>query len=114
MATVELIAAAGLAMVMFVLLANLVVAQYGRGVVRAAVDEAVRAGSRSGVAACQERAREVTSQLLGGPFGAGVAVSCAAEGPVVVARAGGSMPGWLPGVPDIPVTWEARAPRELP
>ena len=46
--TVQFTAAVAFSMVVLVMLANLIVYQYGRGVVRAAVDEAVRAGSRAG------------------------------------------------------------------
>lgn len=114
MATLQVVAAAGMAMVVFVLMANLLVVQYGRGVVRAAVDEGARAGSHAGIGECRLRAEEVMAQLLGGPLGADVSVTCREAGGLVLAVAEGTMPGWLPGVPDIGVAAEARAPRELP
>lgn len=114
MATVQVVAAVGLAMVVFVLMANLLVIQYGRGVVRAAVDEGARVGSHTGVEGCRQRVEEVMGQLLGGPFGHGVSVGCRESGGLVQVVAEGTLPGWLPGIPDIGVAAEARAPRELP
>ena len=45
MATVQYVVTAGLSLLLFVAFANLIVFQYGRGVVRAALDEGVRAGA---------------------------------------------------------------------
>ncbi|MDP9389082.1 MAG: hypothetical protein M3Q48_14485 [Actinomycetota bacterium] len=93
----------GFTLVMFVWFTNLAVYLYGRGVVRSAVDEAARAGSRVGADSarqCQERASEVLGNLLGGSMGQGVAVACAEEDGVVRARADVRFQGWLPPVPD--------------
>lgn len=93
----------GFTLVVFVWFANLAVYLYGRGVVRSAVDEAARAGSRVGADSalqCQERAGEVLGNLLGGTMGQGVAVACAEEDGVVRARANVRFQAWLPPVPD--------------
>lgn len=88
--------------------ANLVVFEYGQGTVRTAVDEGARAGSQQQaaggpVAACQTKAAEVMSNLLPGPFGRGVTITCTIQGNTVVATAGGTFPGWLPPVPTVSV-----------
>ena len=46
MATPQFVLASGLALLLFVAFANLIVFQYGRGVVRAALDEGVRAAAQ--------------------------------------------------------------------
>ena len=90
-----------MSMILFVLCANVIVALYGRGVVRGALDEGVRAGARTiaGVAECQQRVDDVLGQLLGGSLGAGVTATCGDAGDRVVATADAAFPGWLPGVP---------------
>ncbi|MDP9402236.1 MAG: hypothetical protein M3P85_02655 [Actinomycetota bacterium] len=93
----------GFTLVVFVWFTNLAVYLYGRGVVRSAVDEAARAGSRVGADSarqCQERARDVLGNLLGGTMGQGVAVACAEEDGVMRARANVRFQAWLPPVPD--------------
>ena len=82
---------------------NLAAYLYGRGAVRAAVDEAARAGARvdaDSVAVCQEKAATTLASLLGGSMGEGVAVTCAEEDGVVRARADVVFQSWLPPVPD--------------
>ena len=82
---------------------NLSVYLYGRGAVRAAIDEAARAGARvdaDSVAVCQEKANTTLASLIGGPFGGNVAVTCAEEDGVVRARADVLFQSWLPPVPD--------------
>ena len=56
--------------VLLVLLANVLVAGYARGVVRAALDEGVRAGARAEDAAaeCARRAAAVLDDLIAGPM----------------------------------------------
>jgi hypothetical protein len=101
-------------LVLFVLLANLIVALYGRGVVRAALDEGVRTGSRAphGPAQCEQRVAQALSQLLGGDMGDGVAYSCSETVDRVVASATVTFPGWLPGVPDFAFDVGASAVKE--
>jgi Flp pilus assembly protein TadG len=107
-AGVTFVVAAGLALVVFVVLANLVVTQHTRAAVRAAVDEAARVGSRSDapVADCEARGAAVLAGLLGPSARAGVRVSCAVEGApsVVRAHADVTVVPWAPGLP----AWQYR------
>ena len=98
------------------MLANLIVFQYGRGVVRAAVDEGARVGSRASAGAddCEARARDVVADLLGGAMGEGVALSCSVKGGFVTARADVAFPAWLPPVPDWSFSLSATAVAEAP
>lgn len=99
------------------MLANVLVWSYARGVVRAALDEGVRAGARSpdAVAECEARARAVLDDLLGGRMREGVgAVRCVDDGDRVAARAVMTFHGWLPAVPSWTVEAGALATRELP
>ena len=103
-----------LTMVLFVLCANVIVALYARGVVRGALDEGARAGSRTlaGAAECQQRAEEAVDQLLAGRMRAGVATQCAETPAAVTASATATFPGWLPGVPALTFDLGATAVRE--
>ncbi|TMK63216.1 MAG: hypothetical protein E6G60_08445 [Actinobacteria bacterium] len=115
MTTVQYVAAAGLALIVFVMLANFVVFLYARGAVRAALDEGARAGSRAdaSAAACESRARAVLHDLLGGALGAGVRVSCIDFFNVMTSRADVTLRGWLPGiVPDWTFQLTGRALKE--
>ncbi|MGH3442186.1 MAG: hypothetical protein ACRDUY_09125 [Nitriliruptorales bacterium] len=100
--TVQFLAAVGLSLVLLTTIANLVLFQYGRGVVRAAVDEGARRSSRVAVPVeeCERRANEVVRDLLGGAMGAGVDLRCVEAGDVVVAEAAVTFDGWAPLVPD--------------
>lgn len=104
-ATLSHVAAAGLALYVFALLANLVVVQYAAGVVRAAVDEGARQGAVLGgdAAACERRAGEVLADLLGGPYGDGVAVECVGDPAWMEARAAGTLPPLVPPLPAVSV-----------
>ena len=103
-----------LTMVLFVLCANVIVALYVRGVVRGALDEGARAGSRTlaGAAECQQRAEEAVDQLLAGRMRAGVAIQCAETPTAVTASATATFPGWLPGIPALTFDLGATAVRE--
>lgn len=80
---------------------NLVVFQYGKGVVRAALDEGVRTGGRAtaSVADCEARAAAAIDDLLGA-LGDEVTLSCAESAGQMTARARVTFRGWLPTVPD--------------
>jgi hypothetical protein len=103
-----------LVLVFFVNLAQLVVWQYGRGSVRAALDEAARAGAGTagGLAACEERADAVLRDLLGGSMGDEVQVSCRDDGSGIVAEASVVFRSWMPPMPDWTFTSAASAPFE--
>jgi hypothetical protein len=103
-----------LSLLLFVMLANVIVAMYGRGVVRAALDEGVRTGSRApyGAAQCQQRVSEVLAQLLGGAMGDGVTFACEETAGEIVAAATVTFDGWLPLVPDLAFDVGASAVKE--
>lgn len=114
MTTVQYAAATGLSLVVFVMLANLIVFLYARGVVRAAVDEAARTGGRAGAttAECEARARDVVDDLAGGGL-AEIRVSCEAAEAVMRSRAEVTLFGWLPGiVPDWSFTLTGQSVKE--
>ena len=97
-ATLQYVVATAFVLVVFVGLTNLVVDLYARWAVRAAVDEAVRAGARVDASAAQCCGRVPTTcstDLLGGRLRAGVDVSCAERVDVVTATADVRLPGWL-------------------
>lgn len=121
--TIEYLAAVGLSLILLVIVANFVVVQYARGVLRAAVDEAVRDGSRyfsfaepaaAVEARCEHRAQEVLHNLLRGQMGRGLTLRCTATATDVAAVVRGRFEGWLPGVPDFDATTRAVAARERP
>ena len=112
-----MVVAAALALVVFVSLADVVTMMFTRNAVRAAVDEAVRVGSRSDgpIAECELRARAVIDGLLGPAARRGVAVTCSASGtPLQVrARADVTIVPWLPGLPRWSYSVESAAVREV-
>jgi ABC-type Fe3+ transport system permease subunit len=112
--TAQFVLAVAFSLLLFVMLCNAIVYQYGRGVIRSALDEGVRSGSRaSGSAAtCQQAAEEVRHSLLGGPIGAHVSLRCGLVAGQVRATASGYLPSWLPLMPDWPVALSAAAVKE--
>ena len=90
--------ATALSLLVFVALANLVVDLYVRGVARAAVDEAARAGAAldATVTDCEQRARDV---LDGAVTSGTVHVTCREVGGVMRAQARVVLAGWMPGIP---------------
>lgn len=114
--TAQFVLAVGLSLVLFTSLANLVVYQYARGVIRAALDEGVRQGSRVGSAAipaCVATADAVLADLAGGGLRSQVDFhGCAERGPAVTASATASLRGWLPTVPDWTFEVVAESVRE--
>lgn len=116
-AGLPLVVAAGLAFVVFVTLANVVTMQFTRLAVRAAAEEAVRAGSRADapIAECESRARAVLDGLLGPDTRDDIALSCTVAGspPVVHARADATLRPWAPGLPTWSLAVEAAAAQEV-
>lgn len=112
--TVQTVTAVGMSLALFVLLVNLVVFQYGRGVVRAALDEGARAGSVAPAAGanCLRRADAVLSDLLSAAMLHGVDVRCTVAGGQVHATADVRFRGWLPLTPDWRFTSSAVAVKE--
>jgi hypothetical protein len=103
-----------LAMVAAVGLVNFVAVQYGKGVLRAAVDEAARAGSRvTGTEAiCEAHIAATLDDLLSGPLIAGVSYDCTDHGDRVAATVTATFPAWVDPVPDLTVTASATAVKE--
>ena len=115
MTTVQFVTATALSLFLFVLLANLIVALYARGAVRAAIDEGARAGAPVdvSVAECDRRANDALDDLLGGRMRSGVQVECVDNFGTVRARADVVVAGWIPGiVPDWAFTLTASAVKE--
>jgi hypothetical protein len=113
--TVQFVASVALSLVLLVLLANVLVAGYARGVVRAALDEGVRAGARAeeATAECARRAAAVLDDLLGGPLRAGVEpVACSVDAERVRASTRAVVSAWLPGMRDWAFEVTATATRE--
>ena len=93
-------------MVIFIGALNFVLDEYAKGAVRTAVDEAAEAGATAGgsLSACQDEAQQVRGDLLPGPFGSGVLVTCRDEGDEIVVSAAGALPSLLPLVPTVHVS----------
>lgn len=106
--------AVGISLVFFVLLVQFVVWQYGRGAVRAALDEAARVGAPAdaGVNDCQDRAAMVLGDLLGGAVGRDVRVSCTETPTQVRASADVVFHSWLKPSPDWSFRLTASARKE--
>lgn len=88
---------------------------YGQAVVRSALDEGVRAGSRigAGAAVCESRAAGVLDDLLAGKLGDGVTITCAPAGlDRLVATAQATFDSPMPGVPSWTIRLEATAVQE--
>ncbi|MGH9189978.1 MAG: hypothetical protein ACRD0Q_08110 [Acidimicrobiales bacterium] len=112
--TPEHVIALGVCLAFFVLLVQFVVWQYGRGAVRAALDEGARVGApvAAGPSDCEDRARGVLADLLGGSMGREISVSCAQTGTEVVAEATVTFRAWMPPSPDWSFHLAAAARKE--
>jgi hypothetical protein len=110
--TIQYVAATGLSLLLFVLIANLLVDLYARGAARTALEEGVRAAvpAGTGPADCEARAREVIASIAGGSLLRVDELRCAYDGETIVAHARVSLQSWLPmTVPDWRLTLEAVA-----
>jgi hypothetical protein len=105
----------GFSLLVVVWFANVIAMTYGRGVVRAALDEGARAGSRltASVGECEARAEEVLASLLGGTMGRELRIVCTATPTEVRASATGIFRSWMPPVPDWGLDMSASAQRSL-
>jgi hypothetical protein len=101
-------------MVAFTTLVNLVVYQYGEGALRAAAEQAARAGSRASASedVCERRGQETLDAVLGGSLGDGATVECSDDGEVVQATVRGTFEGWLDTVPDWSVSVTSTVRKE--
>jgi hypothetical protein len=114
MTTIQYALATAFVLVVFVMVANVVVDLYARGAVRAAVDEAARAGARvdATMADCAARADEVLDGLVGARLRSRVDVRCDHAARVVTARADVRLASWLALVPDWSFTVTGTAVKE--
>ncbi|MCC7078249.1 MAG: hypothetical protein IT198_14095 [Acidimicrobiia bacterium] len=99
---------------------NVVVHQYGRGVVRTGLDEAVQAGSvvspegGEHLAACRQRYHEATDVLLAGSLGDQVGdVRCWVTDGRIYAETRARFPNWSPWGSDDVETLQASAHLEV-
>ncbi len=115
--TVEYVLASAIAIVLFVLAANVVVDLYVGAAVRDALDDGVRAGIPigAGVPSCTRRATAAVDGLVHGAFRSGIRIQCAIHGTVVTADARIRFVSFVPGVvPAWTTSLRRSAPRELP
>jgi hypothetical protein len=111
---IALVVATGVVLLVVTGIIQVIVFQYGKGTVRAALDEAARAGARApvNVATCEARAVDVLGDLLGGEMGDGVNVSCADAGDRIVATATVHFDGWFGSFSGYNATLSASAAKE--
>jgi hypothetical protein len=107
--SIQFALASALALVLFVLLANLVVVQYGKGAVRSALEQGARAGTITGTAGCEETALDVVNVLLAGRMSDSLAVECTVDAEGVVASATVTFEAWTPLTPDFGFSLSSRA-----
>ena len=93
-------------MIVFIGGLNFVLDEYAKGAIHTAVDDAAEVGATAGgsLSACQAEARQVQDNLLPGPFGGGISVTCSEDGVEMVASAGGALPSLLPLVPRVHIS----------
>lgn len=113
MTSVQFLLASLLALSLFVVLANLVVVQYGRGALQSALEQGVRVGSVSGdPGRCVEKVNEVVGQLLGGQMSEGLDIDCEIDGAGVVATAETVFESWTALTPDFEISLTSRSVSE--
>jgi hypothetical protein len=108
--SVQFLLASALALLLFLVFANLVVVQYGRGAIRSALEQGARVGAVSRSAAeCEAKAVEVIGQLLGGRMSDGLMVTCGVEAGRVVASASAVFESWTVFTPDFEISMTTEA-----
>jgi hypothetical protein len=116
MTTVTTLLAIAFTVISAVALINVLTFLYARSVIRSAVDEAVRAGSRAGagVAVCDARAEDALDTLLGGPLGDEVSIICEIDPTSgdLVAVADATLRSPLPGFPPWTFSMRGQAVQE--
>lgn len=115
---IGILAAVLLTLVVAVNMVYLFAYLYGQAVVRSALDEGIRAGSRisdSQLVICEATAADVIDDLLGGPLGDGiVGPTCSFDAAGnLVSAATATFDSPLPGVPTWTVNLSATATREI-
>ena len=111
---VALVMATGVVLVIVTAIMQVIVFQYGKGAVRAALDEAARSAARSSITVetCQARAANALGDLLGGAMGEGVQVACIDEPDRVTVTANVHFDGWFGSLTDYDATLTASAAKE--
>ena len=111
---ITLVIATGFVLILLTGIIQVIVFEYGKGTVRAALDEAARAAARSttSVETCQARAANVLHDLLGGEMGNGVDVTCTDAGDRIVVTANVHFAGWFGSLTDYDGTLTASAAKE--
>ena len=112
--TAQFMVVAALSMAFMALLLYLIALQYARGVLRAALDEGVRVGAPAAATEsdCLRGTSRVLADLMAGPLGQDVTISCVFLDDLVVASAQGAFAGWFPGVPDVSFQIEVAGVKE--
>ena len=114
--TVQFIAAVAFSLLLLVLIANVIIVQYAKGVVRSAAEEGAQAGSRLSATnlECEARANEVLGSLLGGAMGTGVTASCTISATEASATVEYTFTPWLPLIPAWTGSQTSFAVKETP
>lgn len=117
--TVQYVWVIATSLVLFTLVANVVLVQYARAVVRTALDDGVRAGARVTTSAeeaelaCERAAEAARRDLLGGRLGEDIRIDCVPDAEAVRAEASSRFASWFPAFPDWTLTDRAVATREV-
>ena len=111
--SVQFLLAGALSLILFLVFANLIVVQYGRGAIRSALDQGARVGAVTGaLSGCESRIEAVLGQLLGGDMGESAQIHCEVIGDLVVAHGSAVFPSWTPFTSDFVVDLSAQATLE--
>jgi hypothetical protein len=111
--SVQFMLAGVLSLVLFLVFANLVVVQYGRGAIRSALDQGARVAAVTGeLGGCEERIAAVLDQILGGKMGETAEIQCRVTGDLVIAQGQAVFEAWTPLMPDFVIEMSAQATLE--
>ena len=116
--TVQYVWVIATSLFLFTLVANVVLVQYGRAVVRTSLDDGVRAGARvttspeAAELTCERTAEATRLDLLAGALGDGITVDCVPGAGEMQAVATVVFASWFPAVPDWSFTERAVAVQE--
>jgi hypothetical protein len=100
---------------MLLAMANLIVYEYGQGVIVGALDDGARTGATvdGNAQTCEQHARAALKDLLNGAVGKNVTVTCEQRGNLMVAIADAKLTSFAPAfVPDWSFHAEATAVKE--
>jgi hypothetical protein len=119
LATIEFLMAIGFSLLLVAASTNLILIQYGRGIIRAAADESARVGARvvdndtadaTAIANCQQRQADALKAI--GRLGTVTTSTCQVANGQVQTTVSASLKGWLPGMPDITTTANGTSVKE--